>query len=301
MLIVDPIRKESASAAVDRAVAARAWQQYGVVARSQLRELGMSDRGVAHRVAAGRLHRIHTGVYAVGHTVLGARGRWMAAVLACGPSAVLSHAAARALWDLRRSETGIVDGTLPGPGGRRPRPGVRIHRARSLDGLTDVKDGIPVTTPARTVVDLAATLDRRGIERLLDRAEELMLGDVLSFDAIARAHAGHRGAHRLLTTLHGHAPGSTITRSDLEELFLALCRRAGLPRPRVNHPVEGHEVDFLFADQRLLVETDSWRHHKFREAFEQDRRRDALHAAAGWRTLRFTWRLIEAELHTVAA
>src|SRR4051812_29613312 len=118
MLIVDPIRKESASAAVDRAVAARARQQYGVVARSQLRELGMSDRGVAHRVAAGRLHRIHTGVYAVGHTVLGARGRWMAAVLACGPRAVLSHGSAGAGWARAPGATGGGRASPPAAGGR---------------------------------------------------------------------------------------------------------------------------------------------------------------------------------------
>src|SRR5690242_1574403 len=134
MLIVAPIRTQSASPPVDGAVATLARRQHGVVARRQLRELGMSDRGIAHRVAAGRLHRIHTGVYAVGHAALGARGRWMAAVLACGPTAVLSHASAGALWDLRRSDTATVDVTLPGTGGRRRRPGIRIHRARSLDG-----------------------------------------------------------------------------------------------------------------------------------------------------------------------
>jgi hypothetical protein len=295
------MRKKSASASVDRAVAARARQQHGVVARSQLLELGMSDRGVAHRVAAGRLHRIHTGVYAVGHTVLGARGRWMAAVLACGPTAVLSHAAAGALWDLRRSETGTVDVTVPGTGGRQRRPGIRIHRARSLDGQTTRHDGVPVTTPARTILDLATTLDRRGIERLLDHAENARLGDVIPLDALARAQAGHRGAAKVLALLNVHEPGTTPTRGELEELFLALCREAGLQRPLVNHFVEGFEADFVFPDQRLLVETDSWRHHRSRDSFERDRRRDAEHAAAGWRILRFTWRQLEHEPRTVAA
>jgi very-short-patch-repair endonuclease len=225
----------------------------------------------------------------------------MAAVLACGPTAVLSHAAAGALWDLRRSDTATVDVTVPGAGGRRRRTGIRIHRARSLDGQTDVTDGIPVTTPGRTILDLAATLDRRGIERLVDRAEDLRLGDLLPLDALARSRTGHPGAHRLLAALDHHAPGTTLTKSDLEELFLALCRTAGLPRPRVNGDVEGFEADFVFADHRLIVETDSWRHHKSREAFERDRRRDAIHAAAGWRTLRFTWRQIENEPRTVAA
>jgi very-short-patch-repair endonuclease len=298
MLIVDPMRKESASAPVDRAVAALARRQWGVVARRQLRELGVTDRGVAQRVAAGRLHRIHTGVYAVGHTVLGARGRWMAAILACGPTAVLSHAAAGALWELRGMDAMIIDVTVPGTGGRQRRTGIRVHRARSLQ--TTTKDGIPVTTPGRTILDLAATLDRRSIERLLDRAEHQRLGDDLPLDALARAHAGHRGAHRLLQTLQEHHPGTTLTRSELDERFLNLCRAAGLPRPRCNHHVEGLEVDFVFAGHGLLVETDSWRHHRSRESFESDRRRDAIHAAAGWRTLRFTHRQIEAEPAEVA-
>jgi very-short-patch-repair endonuclease len=292
---------ESASAPIDAAIARLASSQHGVVSRAQLRDLGLADGGISARVRRGTLHRRHHGVYAVGHPILGARGHWMAAVLACGPTAVLSHAAAGALWDLRRSDTATVDVTVPGAGGRRRRKGIRVHRARSLDGQTTTEHGIRVTTPARTILDLAATLDRRGIERLLDRAEDLRLGDVLPLDALARARTGHRGAHRLLAALDRHAPGTTLTKSDLEELFLALCREAGLPEPRVNDDVEGFEADFVFADHRLIVETDSWRHHKSREAFERDRRRDAIHAAAGWRTLRFTWRQIENEPRTVAA
>jgi len=217
----------------------------------------------------------------------------MAAVLACGPTAVLSHATAAALWDLRRSDAGAIDVTVPGTGGRPRRNGIRVHRARSLQST--MKDGIPVTTPGRTILDLAATLDRRGIERLLDRAEHQQLGDDRPLDALARAYAGHRGASGLLAALTEHTPATTLTRSDLEERFLNLCRAAGLPRPRCNHHVEGLEVDFVFADHGLLVETDSWRHHESRDSFESDRRRDAVHAAAGWRTLRFTHRQIEEE------
>ena len=219
----------------------------------------------------------------------------MAAVLACGPRAALSHAAAGALWELRAIEANTTDVTVPGTGGRQRRSGIRIHRARNLDGQTTTKHGIPVTSPGRTILDLAATLDRRGIERLLDRAEHQRLGDTLPLDALARAHAGHRGASRLLAALTAHTPGTTFTRSELEERFLALCRDAGLPRPRCNHHVESLEVDFVFAGHGLLVETDSWRHHRSRESFESDRRRDAIHAAAGWRTLRFTHRQIEEE------
>jgi very-short-patch-repair endonuclease len=224
----------------------------------------------------------------------------MAAVLACGDTAVLSHTAAGALWGLRPSQAATVDVTVPGSGGRRPKAGIRVHRARNLDGLTTTKDGIPVTTPGRTILDLAAGLNRRGIERLLDRAENARLGDDLPLDALARAHAGHRGASKLLKTLTDHHPGSTLTKSELEERFLKLCRDANLPKPVLNDHVEGREADFIFALQRVLVETDSWEHHKSRDSFESDRRRDAIHAAAGWRTLRFTYRQIEGDPAMVA-
>jgi very-short-patch-repair endonuclease/predicted transcriptional regulator of viral defense system len=301
MLQVTAIAKQSAPPRLDAAVVALANSQYGVVARRQLRDLGLSDAAIAHRVAAGRLHRLHHGVYAVGHTRLLQRGRWMAAVLSCAPGAVLSHAAAAALWELRASDATIVDVTIPGSGGRRRRAGIRLHRARSLDGQTAVMDGIPVTKPARTILDLAATLDVRAIERVIDQAENLRLTDFPSLDALARALASHRGATKLRTVLRDHTPGTTLTKSQLEELFLALCRAAGLPKPLVNHRVAGFEADFVFADHRLIVETDSWRHHRSRDSFERDRRRDAIHAAAGWRTLRFTWRQIEHEPQTVAA
>jgi predicted transcriptional regulator of viral defense system len=213
---------ESASAPPDAQIAALAEGQHGVVSRGQLRELGLADEAITKRAARGRLHRVHWGVYAVGHPVLGARGRWMAAVLAAGSRACLSHAAAAALWDMRASAAVIGDVTVPGTGVRR-RPGLRIHRARDLTGQTTTHDGIPVTTPARTMLDLAATLRRRPLERLLDQAENTRLTDVGSLAALARAQTGHRGASMLLEALTTHAPGTTITKSALEERFLQLC------------------------------------------------------------------------------
>ncbi|HEX2103825.1 MAG TPA: type IV toxin-antitoxin system AbiEi family antitoxin domain-containing protein [Solirubrobacteraceae bacterium] len=285
---------------MDVEIAALATRQHGVVARRQLRELGLSDGAIANRVAAGRLHRLHHGVYALGHAVLGARGRWSAAVLAAGPNAFLSHAAAGALWELRASAAVIVDVTIVG-GGSRKRAGLRIHRARDLTGQITMHEGIPVTTPARTTLDLAATLQRRPLERLLDQAENTRLTDVASLDALARAHTGHRGAPRLLATLDTHAPGTTITKSELEERFLALCDHSGLPRPRVNAWVEGLEVDFLFPQQRLIVETDGYRFHHTREQFERDRHRDATLTRAGYRTLRFSHTQLTHEPTTAVA
>jgi very-short-patch-repair endonuclease len=167
------------------------------------------------------------------------------------------------------------------------------------DEVTEL-EGIPVTTPARTILDLAATLSHSRLEHLLDQAEIRELTDYPSLDAIARAHPGHRGSARLERALQTHTAGTNLTRSDLEVLFKQLCRDHALPAPLVNHRVAGKEVDFLFAEQRLIVETDSWRYHKTRHAFENDRARDVLTLRAGYRTLRFTDRRLEREPRAVA-
>ena len=189
--------------------------------------------------------------------------------------------------------------TVPGSGGRRRKPGIRIHRARNLESQTTTHERIPVTSPERTILDLAATLNRRPLEQVLDQAENTRLTDVPSLVSLARTQAGHRGAHKLREALADHDPGTTLTKSDLEERFLKLCRDANIPKPIVNDYVEALEADFIFKAQRVLVETDSWQHHKSRDSFESDRRRDAIHAAAGWRTLRFTHRQIERDPATV--
>jgi Transcriptional regulator, AbiEi antitoxin/Protein of unknown function (DUF559)/AbiEi antitoxin C-terminal domain len=298
---VRAIRGDRATTPVDGAVAELARDQHGVVSRRQLRGLALSDDAIDRRVAAGRLHRLHRGVYAVGHTRLTGHGRWMAAVLACGDGAALFGASAAALWGIRRSDTARIHVVVPTDAGRATRPGIRVHRIRTLRPLElTVEDGIRVTTPARTVLDLAASLKTDALRRALDRTEILELTDYPALDAIARAHPGHRGAKRLRTAVATYLAG-TMTRSDLEELFLALCRRHGLPPPVVNGEVCGLEVDFLFAEQRLIVELDSWRYHKTRHAFDADRARDALHLRRGYRTLRVTDRQLERDQHAVVA
>jgi hypothetical protein len=284
----------------DRRIAALAARQHGVVSRRQLRALGVDDSAVAYRVRVGRLHRLHVGVYAVGHVAVGRRGRWLAAVLACGDGAVLSHAAAGALWGLRPSAAARIDVTVATAAGRND-PTLRPHRSALPAGETTALHGIPVTTPARTILDLAATLQRRPLERLLDTAENTRLTDVAILDALARAHPRHRGAKRLREALHTHTPGSTLTRSELEERFLALCDAAGIDRPLVNHHVAGRERDFVFPSRRLVIETDSWRHHQSRQAFEDDRHRDATLLRAGYRTLRVTHRWLTTEPGEVVA
>jgi very-short-patch-repair endonuclease len=296
----DDGRLEIAPLRPDRAIAALAGRQHGVVSSEQLAALGVDQRAVSHRVAAGRLHRLHRGVYAVGHTVLTPRGRWMAAVLAGGEGAVLSHAAAAALWELRRTAARYIDVSVRRTG-RTRRPGLRLHWPRTLyDSEVTAHDGIPVTTPARTILDLAAGLQRHRLERLLDQAEIQELTDYPALDAMARAHPRHPGATRLTRALAGYDAGATLKRSDLERLFLRICEKHGLPTPKVNHDVATEEVDFLFEEQRLIVEADSWRFHKTRQAFERDRRRDATHLAAGYRTLRFTDRRIQRRPDEVA-
>ena len=287
----------------DAAIAALANRQHGVVATRQLVALGITQQAVSLRARAGRLHRLHRGVYAVGHTVLGVRGHWMAAVLACGDGAGLGFASAAAHWDMRTGVPATIDISVPGGGGRQRRRGIRIHRTSSLrpDEITTEKDGIPATTPARTILDMAAVLSPSRLENLLDRAERQELTDYRALDAMARAHANHRGAVRLKRALESHYAGEGMTRSELEIAFLELCRIHGLPRPRVNARVEGFEVDFLFDAAKLVVETDGWRFHKTRRDFEKDRARDAALAAAGYRTLRFTDRQIARDARSVVA
>jgi very-short-patch-repair endonuclease len=285
---------------VDRRIARLAERQHGVVATRQLAALGLQQRAVSYRAAAGRLHRVHRGVYAVGHTVLTANGRRMAAVLAAGPGAVLSHASAAALWEIRPTNATRIDVTVRTKRGR-ARRGLRIHRTSTLqaDEVTD-HQGIPVTTPSRTLLDLAATLPRRALERALDEAEVQELYDLTSLTAIARAHAGERGA-RALTEALDHDAGTTLTDSELEELMLALCDEHRLERPKPQTRVAGLRVDFYFAAARLVVETDGYRYHRTRRAFERDRERDAILARAGYRTLRFTHRQLTKRAAEVAA
>jgi very-short-patch-repair endonuclease len=221
------------------------------------------------------MHRIHRGVYAVGHTGLSAEGRWMAAVLACGPGAVLSHRAAGALWQLLPPPSQI-DVTVPGHAGRKRRDGFVVHRSRTLDASDcTFRDRIPVTTPARTVADLRNVLSREDFAEAVRKAELKRL------------------------------PVSPPTESDrartkLESRFLSLCRRHRLPEPEVNAPTDSYEVDFLWRDRRLVVEVDGWESHRTRSAFESDRARDARLAVLGFNVVRFTWRQVAEDGAAVA-
>jgi len=271
----------------DQRLARLAACQHDVISTQQLRSVGLSDDAIRRRVQSARLHRIHRGVYAVGTPTLARDGRFMAAVLACGAGAGLSHGSAAWLWEIRTGLLSPVDVTVPGRGGRKHRAGLRIHRPAGPVELT-TRRGIPVTTPTRTLLDLAEILSPRQLERALDEAHHLGLFDRPALDGTVAAHPNRTGAARIKLALRHHTPGSTRTRSRHEEAFLAFCRRHDLPQPILNAEVEGLIVDALFPEQRVIVEIDPWETHSDPDAFATDRARDRTLLAAGHRTARIT-------------
>jgi len=274
----------------DRELAALARRQHGVVSHCQLEGLGFGGKAIQYRVSIGRLHRVHEGVYAVGHRRLTGHGRWMAAVLSCGPGAVLSHQSAAALWDIRRTSSPLVHVTVPVRSGRR-RPGIVIHRVRGLhpDDVT-VHEGIPVTSVARALLDCAENLRPRELERAFEESERRRVLDVRAVETLMKRSPGRRGLRPLGALLKQQNGPPPVTRSELERLFLDFCADAGLPRPTVNATVEGHEVDMVWTKKKLIVELDSRAYHRTRAAFERDRRRDAKLQMAGFRVIRVTYR-----------
>lgn len=286
---------------MDRRVAELAGRQWGVVSRAQLRAAGVGVAAIEHRLRGGRLHRIHRGVYAVGHPVLGRGGRPLAAVLACGVGAALSHRSAAAWWGLLPSAASRVD--VSSHSGRHRLPGVRHHRCRTLDARDCTEhEGMPLTTVARTLLDLSAVVRADRLERAVAQAERLRLYDHRAvLDVLARAD-GHRGARALAAATSRPA---AWTRNALEARFLELTWALGLPEPRVNAVIDvpDHgpcEVDFHWPTRRLVVETDGFETHGTRTAFRDDRRRDAALQAAGWRVVRFAWDDVTDEPATVS-
>lgn len=289
---------------LDVALARLAQRQHGVVALAQLRMLGLSASGVRDRAAAGRLHRVHRGVYSVGHALLSVHGRWTAAVLAYGGAAVLSHRSAAALWNLRSSARTRIDVSLPGRSGR-SRPGIDLHKTTTLraEDVT-VGEGIQCTTVARTLLDLADVVGPRELERAAAQAEVLRLLDVRAVEDVLVRAGGRRGTGRLREVCRAAAEPA-LTASELEERFLSLCDRAGLPRPEVNVrllvPGGQATVDFLWRAARLVVETDGHAFHGHRRAFERDRHRDQLLMLGGYHVVRCTWRQVVGEPERLAA
>ena len=263
-------------------------RQHGVVSRRQLLDAGVSPKTLEVRLRSGRLLRLHSGVYAVGHAQLRREGRWLAAVLAVGPGAALSHRSAAALHRIREGDGAIDVATTR----RVAMRGIVVHRTTTLTARdVTTRSGVPATTLPRTLVDLAGTLtpDQLGkLVRETDRARRL--GPAVVHEVQDRLD-GRRdaGAKRLKQAPAEHeALATTLTVSELEDRFVALLDAADLPRPLTNPRIDGLRVDAAWPDQRVIVELDGWAYHHDRAAFQADRARDARLLRVGWRVVRFT-------------
>lgn len=260
--------------------------QHGVLSRTQLLALGLSSDAIRHRLATGRLHVVHRGVYAVGRPELTREGVWLAAVLSCGPSALLSHESAAALWAIHPGSGGRCHVSVPYP--RAPRhTGVTVHRRTALGpGDRARRRAIPVTTPVCTLIDLAARIGRERLERAINEADKR---DLVDPDALRLALEGlesRPGLANLRETLDRRT--FTLTDSELERRFLPIASRAGLPLPLTAGDVNGFRVDFHWPAIGLVVETDGLRYHRTPAEQARDRVRDQAHLAAGLTPLRFT-------------
>jgi very-short-patch-repair endonuclease len=267
------------------------------VTSAQLAEAGLSRHAIAHRLGTGWLRRMHRGVYLVGPLET-QHSRAMAATLAVGEEALLSHYAAAVLWGLRPAREGPIDVTVPGRETRH-RNGIRTHTVTHLH-RTDAtrKDGILVTSPARTLLDLAATATQRDLDRATEEAQVQRRVSTHSLNEQFSRYPTHRGTAALRKAVR---TDPALTRSEAERRALELIRAARLPPPETNTRINGYEVDLVWRKQRLIVEIDGYAFHSSRSSFERDRGRDAALAGRGWRVVRFTWRQIVDEPEAVIA
>jgi hypothetical protein len=281
----------------DVLIAEIAGRQHGIVSKAQLRGVGVSEDAIRARESAGRLHRLHRGVYAVGHTALSLEGRLLAGVLAVGGGprheeasvlaywgAAVSHRGAACLWRLLSVSGGPPDVVVSGDGGRAKRRDIWVHRSRSLEPRdVTLRQGIPVTTPARTIADLrlAITMRTRSAVPAWELRRAIRQANVLGLPI-------------------GEENSEDRTRSDLERDFLRLCRRHGVPPPEVNVRVGAYLVDFLWCERRLVVETDGYVYHGGREAFQDDRGRDLELRRLGYEVVRLSERQVNEESDRVA-
>jgi predicted transcriptional regulator of viral defense system len=286
----------------DRALAGLASRQHGVVSIRQLeQQLAFSHQAVERATAAGRLHRVYRGVYAVGHTELSQRGKCLAAVLAIGPGAVLSYYSAGWLWGLWTGSPAPFEVTAVVPRHHTAPKGVVRHRARNLvEEDRSMIDGIPVTSVSRTLLDLAWKLRADQLRRVLARAEDLGLFDLEAINAVIERNRGHHGAKRLRHAIAIYER-PIWTRSEFERRFVERLVAAGLPRPATGWNEVGHELDVYWPERRFGVELDVFETHGTRHAFETDRERDLDFALAGIQTVRVTERQFHREPEAIAA
>jgi very-short-patch-repair endonuclease len=275
-----------------------------VVARGQLLRLGLREDAIQHRLATGRLHLLHQGVYSVGHRLVPREGRWLAAVFASGKGAVLSHHSAAALWVIRPNSRSIIDVTAPQKS--RTWDGIkRHHKALPADEFT-VEEGIPVTSVPRTIFDLAATEPADVVENLLREMEFLELRDRLSLWDLVERYPGRRGVRRVrlaLERLREEPEGRK--RSPLEKRFAPFLRRHRLPLPRFNDWIlaggRRFQVDCHWPGTGQIAELDGWQGHKTRTAFREDRARARILSVAGYHVTRITWNQLDDEPEAIAS
>src|SRR5918992_934255 len=277
----------------DAAIVAFAQTRHGVIPSAGLRPFGLTKAAVTRRAREGRLFRLDRGVYSVGRPDLPAAGRRMAAVLACGPSAFLSHRSSAAQHGLLDDHRQLCDVTVRGPA-RRPRRNIRVHSSITLNAPdTTTVNAIPCTSVARTLADLGDCGPPRLVERAVDQAEVLGVFDMMAIEDVLKRVGPRRGAG-VLRRLLSELGQPTLTDRELEELMLELIRTAGLHQPEVNAWITGdgfaYKADFLWRRERLIVETDGRTFHSSRRAFEHDRLRDQRLILAGYTVVRFTWR-----------
>lgn len=262
-----------------------------------MRELGLGHDSIRGRVAAGWLHPLYRGVYAVGHLALTRRSRILAAVLAAGPDALASHRCAAELWDLLHP--GPIDITTPRS--RRPRAGFVLHRSRSVAPEDcDLIDSIPVTSVARTIVDLAEVLNERRLSNAIHEAEIQKVFDLEGIERVIARVPGRTGRHKLQRVLKAYGGGPQLTRSHYERAFLEICHRHDIPIPQSAVSVAGYELDFLWETHGLAVEMDDEATHYTTRAYYGDRRRDRALVPHGIQVVRVTPRDLEDE-HQLAA
>jgi very-short-patch-repair endonuclease len=285
--LIRPMGGKVQGGELQRRIRRLADEQYGIVSRSQLSELGLGPDAIDHRLKLGHLHRIYRGVYStVGLRLLSRNGRWMAAILFCGPGAVLSYRAAAALWGIR----GGAPIEITAPRALHRRRGIRLHWADLPDDEVTAHQGIPTTTVPRTLLDLSAVVGRDEWRGALRQAEQLRLTDRLCLGDLTERYPRKPGIPIVRAVVEEARHGMAIVRSELEERFQAFVLHAGLPRPSTNVLIEGIEVDCAWEAQRLVVELDGRATHDTTDAFEIDRARDRRLEAAGWRVVRVTWR-----------
>jgi very-short-patch-repair endonuclease len=279
---------------LDQVIAELAARQHGVVGRAQLLAAGASSEAIRHRLARDRLHPVYRSVYSVGHPLL-PLARYMAAVLACGAGAVVSHRDAATLWGLLPVGAGAIEVTTPRLGKRRV-SGISVKRSRRLpNDETTTRDRIPCTTVARTLIDLAGCESPRRLRRALEQSLVLGVFDLTATSVALDRARGRRGTGTLRGVLAEIRGEPALTRRELERRFLELVRAAALPLPVVNAVVAGHEVDFHWPAHRLVIETDGRATHGHALAFHRDRGRDLDLELAGWHVLRVTWRQVVEE------